>query len=101
MPRRGWSESHYLFHDYDLHAGLQGQIEKLKQTIDAADPASIADDLDEVVERFVPDFHVDTPELIEGAVSVDVEEAKVDASGDPRRIFRPDRSGPFYVPGIR
>ena len=43
---------------------------------------------------------LDVPQLAEGATSVEVEEAQVDVSHDPRRFIR-DRDEPFFVSGIQ
>ena len=65
-------------------------------------PAAVADGRtpDEIAAEFVHRFRLDTPDLTEGAISMDVEEVQVDVSGDRQRaIF--DRSRPFYMPGFR
>lgn len=90
----------YLFSDYDLYAVRENTREKMVHAIDNADVAIISGrDPQEVANEFVDQFRLDTPILTEGAISVDVEEAEVDVSGDPNRaIFR---GGPFHAPGIR
>ena len=100
MSRRRDS-AHYLFHDFDLHASSERRREQMKQAIDNADPNAIRNgDVDTLTAAYVSEFALDGPELIEGAISVDVEEAQVDVRYDPMRaIF--DRSRPVYVPGIR
>lgn len=100
MARRGHSDSHYLFGSYDWHAVQESYRERLKKTIDEAAPATIQDGtVDEAAERFVAEFRLEVPELIEGAVSVDLEEAEVDVTGDIR--YGHFGRGPHCVPGIR
>ena len=82
MARRGHSDSHYLFGSCGWHAVQESYRVRLKKTIDEATPAAIQDGtVDEAAERFVADFRLEVPELIEGAVSVDLEEAEVDVNG--------------------
>ncbi len=91
----------YLFSDCDLYAVLENQREHMVQAINDAD-ASVVNGrpAEEVADEFVRQFQLNPPELTEGAISVEVEEAQVDVSGDPNRLFF-DHQGPFYVPGIR
>jgi hypothetical protein len=104
MPRRGHSDGDYLFRTYDFHGVQEHQQEKMKQAIDAADAAAVqAGSVEEVANTFVEQFRVEVPELTEGAISVDLEEAQVDVSGDRMRAFYDGEfgGGPRYVPGIR
>ena len=50
-------------------------------------PAAVADGRtpDEIAAEFVHRFRLDTPDLTEGAISMDVEEVQVDVSGDRQR----------------
>jgi hypothetical protein len=99
--QRGARSVEYLFSDYDLHAVLDNQREQMVQAINGADALVVSGrPADEVADEFVRQFQLDPPELTEGAISVDVEEAQVDVSGDPNR-FLFDHDGPIYVPGIR
>src|SRR6266478_5728839 len=101
LRRRGARAVEYLFSDYDLYAVIENQRERMVQAINGAD-ASIVNGrpAEEVADEFVRQFHLNPPELTEGAISVDVQEAQVDVSSDPNRLFF-DHHGPFYVPGIR
>jgi len=93
--------AYYLFSDYDLRAVCEGQRERMKAAIDGADADAIrAGDLEALTEAYVAQFALEVPELAEGATSVEVDEAQVDVSHDPRRFIR-DRDEPFHVPGIR
>ncbi len=58
-----------------------------------------SEDVPALVDAFVADFQIDVPELTEGAVSITVDEAQVDATGDFNRAFF--GPGPHFVPGIR
>lgn len=91
----------YLFSDHNLHDVLENQREHMVQSINGAD-ASIVNrrPAEEVADEFVRQFQLNPPELTEGAISVDVQEAQVDVSGDLNRLFF-DHEGPFRVPGIR
>ena len=91
----------YLFRDYDLHAVLENQREQMVRAINDADASVVVGrPVEDIADDFVHQFELDPPELTEGAISVDVEEAQVDVSGDPNRFFL-DHDRPFYVPGIR
>ena len=99
--QRGTRSVEYLFSDYDLQAVLRNQSEKMVQSINGAEAQVLSGQTtDEIAADFVQQFQLTPPELTEGAISVDVEEAQVDVSGDPNRFFF-DHVGPFYVPGIR
>ena len=100
MPRQGRSNPELLFSEYDFHAVQENQRRKMNEAIDQAPAEQIKSrEVEPLVEEFVWRFRLDAPELTEGATSVTVEEAQVDASGDfSRRFFSP---GPHYMPGIR
>jgi hypothetical protein len=91
---------HYLFHDYDFYAVQEHQRQRMRKAIDETDGAALRSaDVDVLVEDFVRQFRFDVPELTEGAISLAVDEAQVDASHDiTRAFFGP---GPHYVHGIR
>jgi hypothetical protein len=56
--------------------------------------------VDDLVAYFVERYRIDVPELDEGNMSVDQQEARRDVSGDPRRFaYYGDRGGPVYVTG--
>ena len=100
MARRGHDNTDYLFWTYDFHALQETYRERLKTAIDDAEAALVQDGtIDEVAERFAEEFRLDAPELTEGATSVDVEETRVNVTGDFR--YGHFGSGPHYVPGIR
>jgi hypothetical protein len=92
--------SNYLFAKYDLRSVLQGQRQKMLAAIEdyAAIDMKIGD-VEVLVSQFVNEFTIHAPELTEGAISVDVVEARVDVRFDERRFIR-DRSRPALVPGI-
>ena len=99
--RRGTRSVEYLFSDCDLYSVLEGQRMNMTHAIDDAE-ASVVNNrpAEEIASEFVREFEVRPPELTEGAISVEVEEAQVDVSGDPNRLLF-DHEGPFYVAGIR
>src|SRR5204863_7006498 len=100
MPRRGHDNADYLVWTHDFHAVQETYRERLGAAINSADAALVQNGtIDEVAERFADEVRLDVPELTEGATSVDVEETRVDVTGDFHYgHFGP---GPLYVPGIR
>jgi hypothetical protein len=91
----------YLFNDYDLDAVVETRRQRMKEAIDAADAEGIrSGDLEELTQGYASQFSLDVPELIEGAISVEVDEAQIDVRHDPMRMVM-DRSRPAYVSGIR
>ena len=100
MRRRGHRDTDYLFRQYDFFSNAHAWKEKLKEAIDKADPSTVKNGtVEEAAESFVNEFRVEAPELTEGAISVDVEETKVDVSHDFR--YGHFGNGPTYAPGIR
>jgi hypothetical protein len=100
MVRRGHSNAEYLFHEYDFHAVQENQRQRMIDAIQQAPGERIrSEDTTALVDAFVAEFQIDIPELTEGAVSVTVDEAQVDATGDFNRAFF--GPGPHFVPGIR
>ena len=100
MPRRGHDRDDYLFYKYDFHGVQDANQQRLRKTIDDADPTLVqAGTIDTAAQRFVDDFLLAAPELTEGATSVDIEEARVDVTGDFN--YGAWGPGPHYVPGIR
>ena len=100
MARRGHSNAEYLFHDYDFHAVQERQRQRMIDAIQQAPAERLrSEDVPALVDAFVADFQIDVPELTEGAVSITVDEAQVDATGDFNRAFF--GPGPHFVPGIR
>jgi hypothetical protein len=91
----------YLFSDHDLHAVQEHQRQVMVAEINNS-PATVAAGRppEDIAAEFVQRFRLDTPELTEGAISMDVEEVQVDVSGDWQRGIV-DRSRPFYIPGFR
>lgn len=100
MARRGHRDVDYLFARTEWHDVQDSQRQRLTSAIDNAAPSVIqSGTVDEVAEGFVSEFQLAIPVLIEGAVSVDLQETKVDVTGDFR--YGHFRRGLHMVPGIR
>src|SRR5688572_7092409 len=100
MARRGNSSAEYLFSDYDMHGVQQAQRVAVKKAVEDIRAEEFgATEIEDLTAAFVDRFRLDPPTLTEGAISVDVEEAQVDVTGDfSRGTFG---RGPHLVPGIR
>jgi hypothetical protein len=99
MARRARDNAEQLFRRYDSYSVQEHQRQRLRATIDSADPETIrAADISELAKQFAEQFRLDSPVLIEGAISVSVEEAQVDVTGDFR--FGAFGPGPTFVAGI-
>ncbi len=73
----------------------------MKVAIEGADANAIrSGDLEALTEAYIAQFSLESPELAEGAISVEVEEAQVDLSWDRSRHII-NRDEPFHIPGIR
>jgi hypothetical protein len=96
---RGRIGTNYLFADFDIF-GLQLQRrQEMTHAIDNADSQSIGSgDVDELSRQISERYSLAAPEIIEGAVSLAVEEASVDVTGDYRYGFF--GGGPNFAPGI-
>lgn len=67
--------------------------------IDSANSSEISSgDADQLASRYADQFSLHAPEIIDGAISVTVEEAQVDVTGN--NLYGYFGSGPNYVPGI-
>jgi TIR domain len=99
MSRRRGSEGQYLFREFDFYSLQERQLQQMAMAIANADPGGIiTGDVDQSVKQFSEQFSLDAPQLIEGAVSVTVNEAKVDVTGDIR--FGAFGPGTHYAAGI-
>lgn len=100
MPRRGHNRDDYLFYKYDFRRLQDANQQQLRKAIDDADAAVVkAGTVDEAAELFANQFRAIAPELTEGAISVEIEEAQVDVTGDIH--YAAWGPGPHNVPGIR
>jgi hypothetical protein len=100
MPRRGHDNRDYLFWSYDFYGVQEACHERLRKAVDDADPAAIQEGtVEEAGTRIAEGFRLEAPELTEGAISVDIEEARVDVTGDFQ--YAAYGPGPHLVPGIR
>jgi hypothetical protein len=90
-----------LFNDYDLHATLAQQVDKVKAQVDQiAVDRLLNTDPQELENALAAELYVSPLNLLENAITVEPQEAKVDVSQEfGRAIF--DRSKPFYIDGIR
>lgn len=100
MPSRVRDDAEPLFSRYDSHALQEARRREMSTAITEADPELIrSGDAAELAKRYADDFSLKAPHLIEGATSMDAEEAKVDVTGDIRfGAFGPE---PTYAFGIR
>ncbi|MBI2427964.1 MAG: TIR domain-containing protein [Ignavibacteriales bacterium] len=95
------SKDNFLFHKYNLDSAINFQFEKVSKRIAKLSSKDVSSEsIAQIAEQIYNEYAINPIELIEGAVSASVEEAKVDVSGDTDRYIR-DRSRPFYLPGIR
>lgn len=100
MARRARPNAEQLFNKYDSHSLREQQRKQMASAIEAADPEVIRrGDVDALVREYADQFSLEAPSLIEGAISVNVEEAQVDVTGDFR--FGAFDDGPTFVSGIR
>jgi len=100
MARRFRPQAEQLFNKYDSHSLREHQRKQMTAAIDAADPEVIrSGDVDTLAKEYADRYSLEAPALIDGAISVAVEEARVDVTGDFR--FGAFDDGPTYVSGIR
>ena len=100
MARRARADGEPLFRRYDFHSVGQHQRQRMEDAINQADAELIRSaDADELARHFADQFALEAPTLVEGAMSISVEETQVDVTGDFMfGAFGPD---PTYVAGIR
>ena len=91
-----------LFFEEDLDAQLRGRQETVPEAVNRIpkDQFLISND-QELVDHVVAGLTVEPLVLCEDATIMSQNETQVDVSGDSMRMFIPDRSGPFYIPGTR
>jgi hypothetical protein len=100
MARRARPNGQQLFSRFPFYAVQEHQRKQLATAIDQEDPEVIrTGDIDALTNDFAERFAVEAPRLLEGAISVDVEEAEVDVTGDFR--FGAFDDEPVHVAGIR
>jgi hypothetical protein len=100
MARRVRQNAEQLFNKYDSLSLREHQRNQMRAAIEAADPEVIRSaEVDALVKEYADQFSVEVPALIEGAISVNVEESQVDVTGDYR--FGAFDDGPTFVSGIR
>ena len=89
-----------LFGGYDFHSLQQHKRQQMEAEIAAANPELIrTGDVEELAKQFADRYALEAPTLIEGALSISVEEAQVDVTGN--FYFGAFGPGPTYVTGIR
>lgn len=89
-----------LFSRYDFHSLREQKRQQMDAEIAAADPALIGTgDVVELAKQFAHRYALEPPTLREGALSISVEEAQVDVTGDI--YFGAFGTRPTYVNGIR
>ena len=100
MARRARPNGQQLFRRYPFYAVQEHQRRQLAEAIDQEDSEVIrTGGVDALAKEFAERFAVEAPRLIEGAISLDVEEARVDVTGDFR--FGAFGDEPVHVAGIR
>lgn len=100
MARRARPNGRQLFSEYPFYTLQEQQRQQMAATIAEADPELIrTGDVEELTKQFADRFALEAPTLIEGALSISVEETQVDVAGDFR--FGAFGPGPTYVAGIR
>jgi hypothetical protein len=91
-----------LFYEESLYEQLQTRQKRAAGTVDEIPQQQLLISTDEQLIAYVEArLRVEPVELHEEARSMRQEECQIDVSGDPRRHFRHDRRGPFYIPGTR
>jgi len=90
-----------LFNEYDLHAVLEHQADKVKMQVDQVTADRLLNGYPQELENvLVTELQISPLDLLESDITVEQLEAKVDVSHDfNRAIF--DRTKPFYIDGIR
>ena len=99
MARRERPNAQALFNKYDSYGLQQHYKQRMLEAIDNAGEAQLAGDTETLATDFAQQFSLESPILIEGAVSVAAEEAEVDVTGDWR--FGSFGDGPVYTKGVR
>ena len=100
MARRARPNGQSLFRRFPFFALQEHRQKELAAAIEQEDPEVIrTGDLEALTKEFTERFVLEAPRLIEGAVSLSVEEARVDVTGDIRYGAFDDE--PVHVPGIR
>ena len=84
MARRERPNAQALFNKYDSYGLQQHYKQRMLEAIDNAGEAQLAGDTETLETDFAQQFSLESPILIEGAVSVAAEEAEVDVTGDWR-----------------
>jgi hypothetical protein len=100
MPRRARQNAEQLFNRNDFYSMQQHQRQKMLEAVGEADSELIRSaDAEELRSQFADRFALEAPTLTDAALSVTVDEAEVDVTGDFR--FGAWGPGPHSVPGIR
>jgi hypothetical protein len=85
MARRGRDNAEYLFKGYDSYSLQEHKRQQMATAIADADTEAIrTGDIEELAKQFSDQFMLEAPTLIEGALSIIVDEVQVDVSGDIR-----------------
>lgn len=100
MARRGRQNAELLFRNREGYAVQEHQRQAMASAIAEVDPETLASsDIDSLANQFADRFSLQVPEIIDGAISIEVDEADIDVTGDFR--FGAFGSEPTYVSGIR
>jgi hypothetical protein len=89
-----------LFARFGFYSLQEHNRQQMANAIAEADAELIrTGDVEDLTTQFAEEFTVEAPTLIEGALSINAEEAQIDVTGDFR--FGAFGPGPTYAPGIR
>jgi hypothetical protein len=89
-----------LFAGFAFNSLQESKRRQMANAVAEADPELVrVGDVEELTKQFAEEFTVEPPTLIEGALSINAEEAQIDVTGDFR--FGAFGPGPTYAPGIR
>jgi hypothetical protein len=91
----------YLFSTNDLQRQLDGTLQNMRREIDELPGERLLNTSQtDLVLYFVEKYKVESVRLLHEHKYMEAEEAQIDVSGDPNRMFF-DNNGPVYRPGQR
>ena len=95
-------DEEHLFLKQDLNTALRSLNQNIAGYVDEIQERDfLSMDRGELSQVIYEKAKVALVSLDEAALTVETTETQVDVSGDPLRFFSADRTGPFYMDGIR